>query len=179
MINIGPFHQRKKISPLRLLVLLQLFEGPKYGYEIFKNIKEAFEGKWNLKTGTFYPTLITMKKDGVIQSKNTDGTDYYSLTDSGRAVIETFPTRFTTERNFLFTYLRTILSWLPEHLKRWMVSNPDSIITNELYLSLVSELYSIPLEKSKKLHILDELIKRLEFNLATLRKIYTKIEEEK
>lgn len=77
-----------KITPMQLLIFMQLLEGPKYGYEILTNLREDFEGIWLPKTGTVYPALKTLVKKGLISEKAVKDTTYYKLTKDGLALIE-------------------------------------------------------------------------------------------
>jgi DNA-binding PadR family transcriptional regulator len=177
MINAGPLNQRRKLSSLQLLVLLQLTHGEKYGYEILKNIKDAFEGNWDLKTGTFYPTLKSMEKNGLIKSDTVDETDFYSLTPRGMQIIESFGDRFTTQRTFMHTFFRVMLTWFPEHLQIWLLSNLDTLAANQLLPTLMSIMLKAPLDKKEKLKILDRVITSTEKILDDLRSVHKQIEE--
>jgi DNA-binding PadR family transcriptional regulator len=154
-----------------------LNHGEKYGYEILKNIQEAFEGKWDLKTGTFYPTLKSMEKNGLIKSDTVDETDFYSLTAKGMQIIESFGDRFTTQRNFMHTFFRVMLTWFPEDLQIWILSNLDTMAANEMLPTLMSILLKAPIDQKEKTEILDRVITSTEDILDNLRRIRKQIEE--
>ena len=67
MSNMGPF--MRPVSPLQALLLVQLEEGPKYGYEMFKAIKDEFEGIWEPKTGSIYPVLKSLERRGFVATE--------------------------------------------------------------------------------------------------------------
>ena len=77
-----------KITPMQLLIFMQLLEGPKYGYEILTNLREDFTGVWLPKTGTVYPALKTLLKRGLISEKAVKETTYYKLSKDGLALIQ-------------------------------------------------------------------------------------------
>ncbi|MCK5238166.1 MAG: PadR family transcriptional regulator [Candidatus Thorarchaeota archaeon] len=77
-----------KITPMQLLIFIQLLEGPKYGYEILKNLREAFEDVWVPKTGTVYPALKTLVKKGLISETEIKDTTYYKMTKSGKDLVQ-------------------------------------------------------------------------------------------
>ncbi len=54
-----------------------------YGYEILKRLRELFEGVWNPRTGSLYPSLRRLEEHGLIKSEERKGTSYYSLTEEG------------------------------------------------------------------------------------------------
>ncbi len=45
-MNHKSFVLGRKLSPIELLILLQLKKKPMYGYEIIKALKKIFEGVW-------------------------------------------------------------------------------------------------------------------------------------
>ena len=55
-----------KVSPIQIMIMVQLLETPKYGYDILTNLRDDFEGVWEPKTGTVYPALKTLEKKGLI-----------------------------------------------------------------------------------------------------------------
>lgn len=71
------------VTPLQFLVMIQLWEGSKYGYEILKNLQEDFSDSWSPQTGTIYPALKGMMRKGLIRKiKNKDK---YTYCLSGRS----------------------------------------------------------------------------------------------
>ncbi|MFW9787399.1 MAG: PadR family transcriptional regulator [Candidatus Thorarchaeota archaeon] len=78
----------EKLTPIQALILIQLLDTPKYGYEILRGLRDGFRGAWEPKTGTIYPTLKALEKKGHI-SKSTQGEKtHYTLTEKGREVIQ-------------------------------------------------------------------------------------------
>ena len=102
----------ERITPIQAIVLIQLLDGSKYGYEILRNLREAFHGAWEPKTGTpaggvppytyiwddpgaqttawepktgtIYPTLQAIEKKGFVSKKVKDEKTHYSLTKQGK-----------------------------------------------------------------------------------------------
>ena len=79
----------RPVSPLQALLLVQLEEGPKYGYEMFKVIKDEFEGIWEPKTGSIYPVLKSLERRGFVATEIREETEFYNITDKGRALFKT------------------------------------------------------------------------------------------
>jgi len=73
----------KRITPIQAIILIQLLDSSKYGYEILRNLREAFHGAWEPKTGTIYPTLQALEKKGFVSKKVKDEKTHYSLTKQG------------------------------------------------------------------------------------------------
>jgi len=74
----------EKLTPIQSLILIQLLEASKYGYEILRNLRDDFRGAWEPKTGTVYPTLQALEKKGYVSKKVTDEKTHYSLTKQGK-----------------------------------------------------------------------------------------------
>ncbi|MFW9805917.1 MAG: PadR family transcriptional regulator [Candidatus Thorarchaeota archaeon] len=74
----------EKLTPIQALILIQLLETSKYGYEILRNLRDAFHGSWEPKTGTIYPSLQALEKKGYISKSVKDETTHYSLTKQGK-----------------------------------------------------------------------------------------------
>ena len=70
------------------MILYLLLEGPSYGYEISKKIREISEGKYVIKETTLYSAFTRMEKNGYIQSfyqtaENGKRRTYYQITPEG------------------------------------------------------------------------------------------------
>lgn len=73
------------------IVLGVLKRGDSYGFEIFKWIRGATQGRHEIKEPTLYATYRRLQKDGLIESYWGDESQggrrkYYRITDAGRAV---------------------------------------------------------------------------------------------
>lgn len=84
---IGSDGIRGYIDPM-ILFLLQ--DGPSYGYEIGKRIREVTEARYEIKETTLYSSLTRLERNGYIASfyGNESGgkrRTYYRITDDGTA----------------------------------------------------------------------------------------------
>lgn len=71
------------------IILYLLLEGPSYGYEISKKIKERSEENYIIKETTLYSAFTRLEKNGFIESfygTETNGKrrTYYGITEMGR-----------------------------------------------------------------------------------------------
>lgn len=69
-------------------ILYLLLDGPSYGYEISKKIRERSEGKYMIKETTLYSAFTRMEKNGYIESfsqnaENGKRRTYYQITEAG------------------------------------------------------------------------------------------------
>jgi DNA-binding PadR family transcriptional regulator len=109
---------RMPVSPLQMLLLIQLDEGPKYGYEMLKTLKDEFEGTWEPKTGTVYPALKSLEKKGYITTETHDDTDYYQITKKGQTLFELMQNHLETSIDFSVKYISVVYKWLSNERKQ-------------------------------------------------------------
>ncbi|MGY5854612.1 MAG: PadR family transcriptional regulator [Candidatus Thorarchaeota archaeon] len=74
----------EKLTPIQALILIQLLDSSKYGYEILRGLRDDFRGAWEPKTGTVYPTLQALEKKGYVSKRVKDEKTHYSLTKQGK-----------------------------------------------------------------------------------------------
>jgi len=73
------------------IVLAVLRRGESYGFEIFKTIRDATGGGYEIKEATLYASYRRLLKDGLVEAYWGDETQggrrkYYRITDAGQAV---------------------------------------------------------------------------------------------
>ena len=72
------------------IVLGVLNRGDSYGFEIFKTIRDATGGAYEIKEATLYASYRRLVRDGLVEAYWGDETQggrrkYYRITDAGRA----------------------------------------------------------------------------------------------
>ncbi len=75
------------------IVLGVLRRGDQYGYEIYKTIRDATEGEYEIKEATLYASFRRLVTEGLVEAYWGDESQggrrkYYTITDAGRAVYE-------------------------------------------------------------------------------------------
>ena len=70
-------------------ILYLLLDGPSYGYEISRKIRDLSEGKYVIKETTLYSAFNRMEKNGYVVSfyetaENGKRRTYYRITDEGK-----------------------------------------------------------------------------------------------
>ena len=73
------------------IVLAVLSRGESYGFEIFKTIRDATGGAYEIKEATLYASYRRLLTDGLVEAYWGDETQggrrkYYRITDAGQAV---------------------------------------------------------------------------------------------
>lgn len=85
-----------KTTDLIPIILYQLIDGDRYGYEIVKQVEDISSGNIVIKQPTLYSVLKKLEQGRFITSYWQDSEiggkrHYYKLTDNGRAQLSTYP----------------------------------------------------------------------------------------
>ena len=73
---------------MKYVILKQLREKPKHGYEIMKDLAEQMHGCYSPSPGTVYPTLQWLEDEGLVRARDVDGKKVYEITDAGIKFLE-------------------------------------------------------------------------------------------
>ena len=178
MMRGGLIHGRRVVSPLQFLVIMQLSEEPKYGYEMLKVLRDEFDGLWDLKTGTFYPALKSLESRGFVETELRDQTEFYSLTEKGTTLLSSLGGRMETEYKVTDRYFKTMMKWMPLSVKRRLIEMIGFMASNpiDIYGDLPKLLKGVPTEKKKE--VLENLLVLIRRNLSQVEKVYQDIVEE-
>jgi DNA-binding PadR family transcriptional regulator len=106
------------ISPLQVLLLIQLETGQKYGYEMLVTLKEDFEGAWEPKTGTVYPALKSLERKGLIETIEKNGISFYRITQDGKDAYDNMHELIMTMLGFSVRYLAVLFKWMSAEKKQ-------------------------------------------------------------
>ncbi len=123
------------VSPLQILLLTQLEDGSKYGYEMLTQLKDEFEGTWTPKTGTVYPALKSLQKKGFVDTQDLDGTDFYHITEEGKAIFELMESHILDSVDFSVKYISVIFNWLSSERKQGAIELMNKLAQKEQFLS--------------------------------------------
>lgn len=83
-----PRGRRRERGDVRAAILLLLAEQPRHGYEIITEVADRSEGQWQPSPGSIYPVLKRLAREGLVEAAHTDGKRIFSLTPSGRALVD-------------------------------------------------------------------------------------------
>ena len=97
------------------IVLGVLHGTDRYGFEIYKTIRDATQGRYEIKEATLYATFRRLVKDGLVEAYWGDETQggrrkYYSITDAGRAYQAQAVRDWRATQRILTTLLDTKIS---------------------------------------------------------------------
>lgn len=92
------------------IVLGVLRDTERYGFEIYKMIRDATGGLYEIKEATLYATYRRLVKDGLVEASWGDETQggrrkYYRITDAGRAVYQQNVRDWTATQHIINTLL--------------------------------------------------------------------------
>lgn len=174
MMSGGPF-SRRAVSPLQFLMLIQLEVGPKYGYELFKTLRDDFEGVWELKTGTFYPALRRLEERGFVETQLQEEKEFYNLTSEGETLIDQFGMHMVLEHKFVDRYFTTLIKYMPETLKDRLFDIIQRMSSQGLNIYGNLPSFLDKMDKEKKLEFLNNIRGMLRANLVTVDGFYQSI----
>jgi DNA-binding PadR family transcriptional regulator len=126
---------RMPVSPLQMLLLIQLDGGPKYGYEMLKKLKDEFEGIWEPKTGTVYPALKSLEKKNYIKTQTRENTEYYLITVEGKKLFELMLQHLEDSIDFSIKYISVVFKWLTNERKQGALDLMNRLTRKEQLMS--------------------------------------------
>jgi DNA-binding PadR family transcriptional regulator len=178
MMRAGPL-VRRVVSPLQFLVLLQLNEGPKYGYEMLKVLRDEFSGVWEPKTGTFYPALRSLEARGFLETELREDTDFYNLTKRGEVLLGRMGERIDIEYKFVDRYFRAVVKWMPRTLRDRFLGiirslSDEDVDVYSTFLQFLDE----TVDRNRKLEALEGMSKLLKTRLDVVERLRKEIEED-
>jgi PadR family transcriptional regulator PadR len=86
---------KDKLTPLEFTILETIFNNKAVsGYELIQNLNRIFSDTWKATSGTIYPILSKLKKDGFLKSKQMKSPigplkKLYTLTEAGEIILKT------------------------------------------------------------------------------------------
>jgi DNA-binding PadR family transcriptional regulator len=82
---------RARRGDMKFLILAVLADGPRHGYDIIAALEEKSNGRYRPSPGSVYPTLTMLEEGGFISGAPSDGKRVFTITDAGRAMLESKP----------------------------------------------------------------------------------------
>jgi DNA-binding PadR family transcriptional regulator len=96
---------------VRLLALALIAQAPRHGYEIIKLVEEKTADWYSPSPGIVYPTLTYLEEAGYVTASTEGSKKLYTITDEGRAYLET--------QGDLVKVVLDRLNTLGERVNRW------------------------------------------------------------
>ena len=92
--NEKPMYSKELLKGTLKPILLKLLRdrGRMYGYEMVQNVKELSLGKINIKEGSLYPILHSLKSEGILETESVQVggrvRKYYSIAQKGKPKVQ-------------------------------------------------------------------------------------------
>ncbi len=169
VIELGPNTFKPRLSPIQLLLLVQLENSPKYGYEMLKTIRDELNGVWVPQTGTIYPAIKSLEKNKLIKKYDKEGVDFYNITEDGRNWLINIPNHQKQNMMFAIKYLTSIIKLSSLNLKKntlkSMIGVDDNLLNfTKVFITILDD----DIDKEWKLAILEKLSKNYENSLKLI-----------
>ncbi len=96
------------------MILYLLLDGPSYGYEISKKIREISHEKYMIKETTLYSAFTRLEKNGFIQSfyqtaENGKRRTYYQITEAGMEYYREKQEEWSLTKDVVERFMKKIL----------------------------------------------------------------------
>ncbi|MFX0031107.1 MAG: helix-turn-helix transcriptional regulator [Promethearchaeota archaeon] len=103
---------KSKITPLEFTIIETIFNNKELsGYDLILSLNKHFAGTWTAQSGTIYPILSKLKKEGFLKSRPVKSPigpirTVYSLTEAGEQILKTKVNKaFEDQINFIENFL--------------------------------------------------------------------------
>ena len=86
--------QKNKLTPLEFTIIESIFSNEQLsGYDLIKNLNKHFAGTWEAQSGTIYPILTKLERDGFLKAHKVRSPigplrKVYSLTKAGEELLK-------------------------------------------------------------------------------------------
>ena len=133
--------KKDKLSPLEFTILENIFNNKALsGYDLIKNLNKHFAGTWKARSGTIYPILYRLKKNGFLQTRDVKSPigpikTLYQLTKAGKHILKRkVNNNFTDQVNFIKNFLTELSSIyiysFPEKEIEYQINEVKKILRN-------------------------------------------------
>ena len=116
--------KKNKLTPLEFTIIESIFNNQQIsGYDLIRILNDHFAGTWEAQSGTIYPILSKLKRDGflkIIKVKSPVGPikKVYSLTEAGEELLKIKVNKnFQDQLTFIENFLRELSSVYIHSLK--------------------------------------------------------------
>ena len=177
VMELGPEVFKPRLSPIQLLLLVQLENTPKYGYEMLKTIRDELKDVWIPKTGTIYPALSSLEKHNLIEKHDKGGVSFYHITNEGREILLNIPIHQKQNFRFAVKYLTSIVNLASPNLKNITLTSMANFDNEEVnFMEVIINLLRENVDKELKLKILRKMSSDFENQLSKVNRMILDLE---
>ena len=131
--------KKSKLTPLEFTIIESIFNNQQIsGYDLIRILNDHFAGTWEAQSGTIYPILSKLKRDGflkIIKVKSPVGPikKVYSLTEAGEELLKikvnkNFQDQLTFIENFLTELSSVYIHSLSEDQKEESIKEVQKML---------------------------------------------------
>ena len=135
--------KKNKLTPLEFTIIESIFNNQHIsGYDLIRILNDHFAGTWEAQSGTIYPILSKLKRDGflkITKVKSPVGPikKVYSLTEAGEELLKikvnkNFLDQLTFVENFLTELSAVYIHSLPEEHKEKSIIEVQKMLRNTM-----------------------------------------------
>jgi len=135
--------KKNKLTPLEFTIIESIFNNQHIsGYDLIHILNDHFAGTWEAQSGTIYPILSKLKRDGflkITKVKSPIGPikKVYSLTEAGEELLKikvnkNFLDQLTFVENFLTELSAVYIHSLPEDQKEKSITEVQKMLKNTI-----------------------------------------------
>ena len=131
--------KKRRLTPLEFTIIEHIFNNQIIsGYDLIRVLNEHFAGTWEAQSGTIYPLLSKLKRDGFLKVKTVKTQvgplrKVYSLSEAGEEILKVkvnknFFDQLKFVRNVLVELSSIYINSFPEELKEVKIKEVQKLI---------------------------------------------------
>jgi DNA-binding PadR family transcriptional regulator len=144
--------KKNRLTPLEFTIIESIFNTKKiYGYDLIRILNEHFAGTWTAQSGTIYPILSKLKKNGFLKIERVKSDigpikKVYSLTKAGEEILKVKVNKnFQDQLNFIENFLVELASVYIHSFSGEKKEGKIEEVQNSINKTLESVVKNIPL----------------------------------
>ncbi|TFG08065.1 MAG: hypothetical protein EU539_03280 [Promethearchaeota archaeon] len=149
--------KKDKLTPLEFTILETIFNSKNIsGYDLIHKLNEIFSGTWKAQSGTIYPILSKLNKDGFIKHKQVKSPlgpikKVYYLTEAGERILKIKVNKnFYDQVKFIENFLIELSSIYIHSFSKDEKNEKLEAVRELLRNTLENVTHSIPIELASK-----------------------------
>lgn len=134
--------KKSRLTPLEFTIIEHIFNNQIIsGYDLIRVLNEHFAGTWEAQSGTIYPLLSNLKRDGFLKVKTVKTQvgplrKVYSLSEAGEEILKVkvnknFLDQLNFVRNVLIELSSIYINSFPEEVKKAKIKEVQNLM-NEI-----------------------------------------------
>ena len=143
--------KKNRLTPLEFTIIESIFNSKRiYGYDLIRILNEHFAGTWRAQSGTIYPILSKLKKNGFLKIERVKSDigpikKVYSLTKAGEEILKVKVNKnFQDQLNFIENFLVELASVYIHSFSEEIKEGKIEEVQNSIKKALENVIKNIP-----------------------------------